>query len=220
VGPDSLDELHERLIERLRKDGYLRTGRVIQAMRQVRREAYTVAGFEHYAYDDAPMPIGQGQTMSAPHMVAMMAEALDVPEGAKVLEVGTGSGYHAAVLARLVGPRGSIVSVEYESSLARAAKASLAGEGVSNVVVHEADGAQGWPNGAPYDRVSVTCAVPKIPAALLTQLAADGVLVAPVGRDPSRLLRIRRKDAKDLVEDLGACAFVPLRGPSGFPDRP
>jgi protein-L-isoaspartate(D-aspartate) O-methyltransferase len=151
-------------------------------------------------------------------MVALMAQALDARPGHRVLEVGGGSGYHAAVLARLVAPAGRVVSVEYVPALAEAARAALAPLGLP-VDVEVGDGSLGWPPGAPYDRISVAAAAPSVPPPLVAQLAPGGLLLIPVGpRDLSSLLRVRKMpDGSTQTEDLGPCLFVPLLGAHGWP---
>jgi protein-L-isoaspartate(D-aspartate) O-methyltransferase len=163
------------------------------------------------AAEDGPLPIGEGQTISQPLVVALMAQALELRPGDRVLEVGAGSGYAAAVLGRLAA---RVDAVEVRDALALRAAENLAAAGVGNVAVHAADGTGGWPPGAPYDAIAVAAGAPGVPPALLEQLAPGGRLVMPLGRRPERqrLVRIRRaEDGEDRLEDLGIpVRFVPL----------
>ena len=216
---DSWDEPRARLVQRLLAKGVLKPGRVAEAMRRVPRHLF-LQGHEREAYDDAPQGIGQGQTISAPHMVALMAEALGAEPGETVLEVGTGSGYHAAIVAELLRPHGHVVSVERFPDLAAQARANLEHAGYSHdhVEVVIADGSGGWEKSAPYDAIYVTCAAPKVPEPLLAQLKPGGRLLVPVGDlRTQELLRVTKdKDGRVASENLGACVFVPLVGEHGF----
>ena len=184
--------------------------RVLDALRRVPRHDYVDTGAVE-AYADRPLPIGHGVTISQPYIVALMTQALAVKDGDRVLEVGTGSGYGAAVLAELAA---HVTSVELIEPLAVAARKRLA-ERYDNVEVVTGDGTIGHPAGAPYDAISVTAAGPKIPPPLLDQLAPGGRLVMPLGRGPERLIRLTRGPAEDVTETLTAVRFVPLRGRYG-----
>jgi protein-L-isoaspartate(D-aspartate) O-methyltransferase len=169
------------------------------------------------AYADRPLPIGNGQTISQPFVVALMAEAAQLSAGDRVLEVGTGSGYGAAVLGSVVGPTGQVVSVERLAPLAEAARRHLAAATVDNVEVVLGDGTTGWPAGAPWDAVVVTAGGPVVPDDLVAQLARGGRLVMPVGdRRRQELVRVRRTDDGATTEELGPVVFVPLIGESGW----
>lgn len=192
--------------------------RVVDAMASVPRHRFVAADLVDFAYEDRPLPIGHGQTISQPFMVAMMVDAALIEPDDRVLEVGTGSGYGAAVLSRLAE---AVVTVERHRSLARTAAERLAEMGYSNVDVVEGDGSLGWPDGAPYNAIVVTAAGPAVPDALLDQLADGGRLIMPVGRwrDEQRLQRVVRAGDRYRTEDLGGVRFVPLVGKQGVDER-
>jgi protein-L-isoaspartate(D-aspartate) O-methyltransferase len=209
--------LRESLVQHLLDEGYLRGEPAARAMRAVPRHRFVPASPEA-AYEDRPLDIGQGQTISAPHMVAMMVDALDLAPGMRVLEVGTGSGYHAAVVAECVGPGGRVVSVERFAELAAPARRRLRDAGYEALVeVVVGDGSEGWPAQAPYDRVYVTCAAPGVPPPLLEQLAPGGKLLLPLGdRQGQELTLVERTPEGRSERRLGGCVFVPLVGRFGF----
>ncbi len=198
----------ERLIDNLIRSGYLSTDRVIKAMRAVPREIFVPEWEKEHAYLDTPLEIGKGQTISAPHMVAIMCEALDLDEGQKILEIGSGSGYHVAVVAKIIG-RGKIYSIERFHSLVKRAERNLNKTGIKNVMIIEGDGSCGLPKYSPYDRIYVTCAAPSIPEPLINQLKKGGKLLIPVGEVFSRLILLEKNEIIR-KKDLGGCAFVPL----------
>jgi protein-L-isoaspartate(D-aspartate) O-methyltransferase len=170
------------------------------------------------SYEDGPLPIGEGQTISQPFIVAFMTEALQLRGGERVLEIGTGSGYGAAVLAEIAA---HVVSIERIAALAERARATLQRLGYRNVEVVVGDGTLGWPAAAPYDGIVVTAGGPFVPPSLRSQLRTGGRLVMPVGADPygQTLVRLtRRVDGEDQREDLSPVAFVPLIGAEGFED--
>ncbi len=189
----------------------VRDPRVLAALGQAPRERFVPPGLERLAYDDGPLPIGAGQTISQPLIVAMMTEALELSGGERVLEVGTGSGYQAAVLSLLAG---RVVTVERLPELARSAAARLAALGYRNVEVHEAaGGVLGWPEAAPYDAIIVAAAGPQLPPSLVAQLGPSGRLVMPVGGPAEQELLVVRRDGEKLRRrSLGPCRFVPLIG--------
>jgi protein-L-isoaspartate(D-aspartate) O-methyltransferase len=191
---------------------------VLQAMRDVPRERFVPASIVDLAYDDCPLTIGQGQTISQPYIVAAMTAAAGLKPGARALEIGTGSGYGAAVLSRIAA---EVYTVERIGALATAARDRLARLGYANVHVREGDGSLGWPEHAPYDAILVTASGPRAPRALLRQLAVGGRLVMPVGGAISqRLVRVTRTEADEYEhEDLEGVAFVPLIGAEGWPDE-
>lgn len=189
---------------------------VLSAMRQVPREEFVPAALRDQAYDDHPLPIGEGQTISQPYMVAYMAEALELTGVERVLEIGTGSGYAAAVLSRIVA---MVHSVERLQSLAESARQRLTSLGYTGVAVHQGDGSLGWPEHAPYDAIVVTAGAPKVPKPLLQQLATGGRLVIPVGATSfmQMLVRVRRIGEHDFrSEELCGVLFVPLVGAEGW----
>jgi len=185
--------------------------RVIDAMHAVPRHRFVPESHRRYSYGDYPLPIGHEQTISQPYIVALMTELLEVDSGSIVLEVGTGSGYQAAVLSEIVR---EVYSIEIVEPLAERSTAILDSLGYENVHVKAGDGFKGWPEHAPFDAIIVTCAPPQIPQPLLDQLAEGGRLVIPVGEDRQELKRVLRKDGK-IVEESGiAVRFVPMTGPA------
>ena len=190
---------------------------VLEAMASVPREAFVAAGMEEVAYEDRPLPIGEGQTISQPFIVAMMAEAARLGPGDRVLEVGAGSGYAAAVFSRLAG---QIYGVERHTSLTEAARERLRALEYRNITLKTGDGSIGWPEEAPFDAILVAAGVPALPEALRQQLKIGGRLIVPVGSaDEQRLIRITRTAEKTFEEDdLGGVRFVPLIGAQGWQD--
>lgn len=204
----------EALLAELETGGYLTDPRLEEAMLAVPRHLFVPEELRETAYEDRPLPIGFGQTVSAPHMVAMMSTALQLRDGDKVLEVGTGVGYHAAVVRALVGPQGRVISVEFLPELVQLAKKNLKAA-KSKVEVKEGDGFNGWEEEAPYDAVYVTCAVPDVPDALVDQLKEGGHFVAPLGITRCQLMAGRKVDGELELEDLGPCLFVNAQGQLG-----
>lgn len=189
---------------------------VLAAFSTVPREAFVAPESERWAYDDAPLSIGHGQTISQPYVVAMTVQALRLTGREKVLEIGTGSGYAAAILGLLAR---EVHTVERIPELARTAAERLARLGFSNVHVHQGDGTLGWPEAAPYDAIAVAAGAPRPPPSLLQQLAIGGRMVLPHGDALNqRLVRITRKGPEEYVEEnLGEVRFVPLLGAEGWP---
>lgn len=204
-----LGEKKELLIKELKSQGFLESRAVIKAFREVPRELFVPEGQRKHAYSDQPLSIGEGQTISAPHMVAIMTELLEPRKTDRVLEIGAGSGYQAAILSRLVK---KVVTIELEPELAKRAGESLKKAGYKNVELLVGDGSGGWPEEAPYDKVIVTCACPEIPPALLEQLREGGKLIAPVGGGWHQdLIEIVKKKGELVKKSHGGCVFVPLR---------
>lgn len=193
----------------------VRDPRVLDALRTVPRERFVPERLAQLAYEDKPLPIAEEQTISQPFVVALMAEALELAPEDKVLEIGAGSGYAAAVLGRIAR---EVWAVERHESLARQAAERLAGLGYENVHVVQGDGTLGLPEHAPYDGIVVAAGGPEVPQALLDQLAPGGRLVIPVGPDPrtQSLLRVRRTEQGFVRDDLGGVRFVPLIGEQGW----
>ena len=199
----------------------VRSGNVLEAMRKVKREAFLPTNLQEFAYEDSPLPIAEGQTISQPYIVALMVEALALEGGERVLEIGTGSGYAAAVLGEIAA---DVYTVERIGQLADKAAAALAEQGYDNVHVLHGDGTRGWPEHAPYDAIVVAAGGPKIPESLRTQLKIGGRLVIPVGGDAraQELVRVTRVSENNYRrEDLADVRFVPLLGQEGWePETP
>ncbi len=203
---------HEMVRQQLRRRG-IHASRVLSAMERVPRERFVPDRLMHEAYSDRALGIDCGQTISQPYMVAVMTEALDVGPKDRVLEIGTGSGYQAAVLAELAG---EVISVERHAALSEQAAAVLQNVGYGSIRLVVGDGTLGWPPGAPYPRILVTAAADQVPPALLEQLGEGGILVMPVGDCEGQVLEVIRKLGGQLhVEHLSACRFVPLIGSQG-----
>ncbi len=211
-----LDRSRDRLIGELRQQG-IRDERVLDAMRTVRRENFVPPEWRNSSYRNVALPIALGQTISQPYIVALTAEALRLRPTDHVLEIGAGSGYAAAVLSRLAK---TVDTVERHPQLARSAGRRLIEQAYNNVSVHEGDGTLGWAPGAPYDAITVAAGSPRVPPALLEQLAIGGRLVIPLGSEDGTqvLTRIMRTgDQAFQTEDLGGVRFVPLIGEQGWP---
>jgi len=213
-----LEDERRRLVESLKHRGYITSGAVEEAMLRVPREEFLPVDVRDEAYVDTPLPIGEAQTISAPHMVAIMAENLVLAPGQQVLEVGTGSGYHAAVCAEIVAPDGHVWTMERISSLASFAEGNLKKTGYSKLVsVIFGDGSKGLAEHAPFDRIFVAAGAPDIPKPLTTQLKDGGKLLVPVGgRYYQDLIRVTKTGTKLVKENLGGCVFVPLIGEHGY----
>ncbi|OGS49014.1 MAG: protein-L-isoaspartate O-methyltransferase [Euryarchaeota archaeon RBG_16_68_13] len=210
-----------RLVDALVRSGYISDPRVRAAFETVPREAFVPEESREGAYADVPLPIPHGQTISAPSMIAIMLEEASLQKGERVLEVGTGSGYHAALLACLVGPE-NLVTIERIPALAAWGRENLARAGFSGVEVVTGDGSLGHPPRAPYDGIVATAGAPRIPDAWPAQLAAGGRIVAPVGRHAYEqvLLIVRKREDGTLELREGTpCAFVPLVGDAAWPSR-
>jgi len=188
---------------------------VLEAMNRVKRHLFVPPELRDQAYGDYPLPIGGGQTISAPHMVAMMCDYLKLERGDKVLEIGAGSGYHAAVIAELIGAEGRVYTVERLALLVDFAMRNLREAGYKNVVVVSGDGTLGLPEYAPFNKICVTCAAPAVPPPLLEQLETGGRMVIPIGRYIQELYLVEKKNG---IEKQSKCevVFVPLIGRFGF----
>ncbi len=208
-------EERKRLLNSLRGQGIGES--TLYAMDRVPRHFFIPINLKSAAYNDSPLPIAEKQTISAPHMVAIMCDFLEINKGDRILEIGTGSGYNAAVLAELTGPEGKIYSIERFPSLAQSAKENLLRAGYKNVEVIVADGSAGYEEQAPFDRICVTSAAPSVPKPLIEQLKENGIMVIPVGQYTQSLVLIK-KHADGLIEktERGGVIFVPLVGKYGF----
>jgi protein-L-isoaspartate(D-aspartate) O-methyltransferase len=215
---EALEAQRARMVRSSLEARGIEDARVLAAMREVPRHRFVPAGLAEFAYQDAPLPISEGQTISQPYVVAWMAAAAQLRPGDKVLEVGTGSGYAAAVASRIVS---RVYTVERHGVLSAAARALFTELGYDNVQLLHGDGTLGWPEHAPYDAILVTAGGPSIPGALLEQLAPGGRLVMPVGPEDSQtLLRLRRtEEGRFEREELGEVRFVPLVGEAGWAPR-
>ncbi len=213
--PEEFEEQRRVMVnEQIRERG-IASPRVLEAMLTVPRHEFVPEDVLAEAYMDHPLPIGEGQTISQPYMVAAMLEALELTGSQRVLEVGTGSGYQAALLSLLAA---EVHTVESQTSLAAAAAFRLARRGYSNVQVHAGDGSLGWPQAAPFDAIVVSAAAPQVPPPLVEQLAEGGRLVIPVGpADNQKLLQMRKAGGETTSRVLHYCRFVPLRGRHGWP---
>lgn len=217
VAPDEPDRFaadRERMVERQLVRRGIADERVLAAFRKVQREAFVPADLAECAYDDNPLPIGEGQTISQPYVVALMAEAARIQPDARVLEVGTGSGYAAAILGELAK---EVVTIERHASLAEGARKALAGAGYANVIVITGDGSLGVPERAPYDAILVAAGAPAPPESLKHQLAEGGRLVIPVSANSYQDLKVITRRGEGFEEEnLGGVRFVPLVGEEGW----
>jgi len=215
---ESADTDYEEERERMVENQIIRRGikdrRILDAMRRVPRHLFVPEDIRHLAYSDGPLPIGHGQTISQPYIVALMTELLELTGEEKVLELGTGSGYQAAILSCLAR---EVYSIERHAALAEQARKILTQLGYDNVMIKVGDGTLGWPEHAPYDAIIVTAAAPDVPQPLLEQLADGGRLVAPVGSRWSQMLvKVKRQGNKLTRKNLTPVAFVPLIGEYGW----
>jgi protein-L-isoaspartate(D-aspartate) O-methyltransferase len=213
---DAYRSLRERMVRTQLVPRGIRDERVLEAMKKVPRHRFVDPGMVGEAYADHPLPIGDGQTISQPYIVALMTEALGLTGGEKTLEIGTGSGYQTAVLAELSR---EVYTVERIKSLLERAENTLKGLGYKNVYFKAFDGTLGWPEHAPYDAVIVTAGAPAIPAPLRDQLAEGGRIVIPIGnRYSQELVKITKTDQGFEEKYLGGCRFVNLIGVHGWKD--
>ena len=225
------DVLRKRLVERLIEEGILKSENCIRAMLTVKRHLFVDESLREHAYIDSPLPLGDtGQTISAPHMCAYLLEALELDVGQTVLEIGSGSGYQAALLAECIAPSnvskekwGHVITIEYLRKLYEMAKRNLEKTGYSDRVTCVCgDGTLGYPpleDRELYDRILITAAAPEIPPPLIKQLKPGGIIVCPIGgRFMQRLVKIKKISEKLVEEYLISCMFVPLRGRYGWRD--
>lgn len=201
----------EQLVDSLKRTSRVQRESVLEAIGSVPRHEFVPESHENRAYKDRPLPIGHDQTISAPHMVAIMCDRIAPSPGDRVLEIGTGCGYHAAVTSKIVG-NGTVYSVEYVPELAATARERL--EQLDyEVCVKTGDGYEGWPDHAPYDAAYLTCAAPELPDQIVEQIAPGGRIVAPIGRRDQKLVIAEKEDDGSLSQwSDGRVRFVPMRG--------
>ena len=206
--------LRRRMVEeQIRRRG-VRDGRVLSALEEVERHLFVPTAIRHLAYEDEPLPIGEGQTISQPYIVAEMTAALRLSGAEKVMEIGTGSGYQTAILSRLCR---EVVTIERLASLSAEARGRLAAMGIGNVTFVVGDGSLGSPEHAPFDRILSAAASPSVPGPWVSQLSEGGIIVLPVGgRYEQELTRVTLRSGRTGTEVLGGCRFVPLVGLHGF----
>ncbi len=206
----------KNLVKSLKEKGIIKTKKVEEAFLKTPREKFVPEKQKNNAYKDTPLKIGKNQTISAPHMVAIMCEELDISKGQKILEIGAGSGYHAAIVANIIGENGQIYTVERFSELAKQAEENLKKANINNATIKTRDGSEGLKEFAPYDRIYVTCASPDIPPPLEEQLRDPGKLMVPIGNTFCILTILEKQKGEINKKNLGGCAFVPLVGKHGF----
>ena len=208
-------EKRKMMVNHLILDRRILSNEVKQAFLETPRELFVPEHLKNYAYADTPLEIGNGQTISAPHMVAIMVEDLNLKKGQKVLEIGAGSGYHAAIVSKIVGEKGHVYTIERFSELAKNAEENLKKADIINVTVEVGDGSEGLEKYQPYDCIYATCAAPDIPKPLIDQLKDPGKLMVPVGYKMCTLILLEKIQGKITKKNLGGCAFVPLVGKYG-----
>jgi protein-L-isoaspartate(D-aspartate) O-methyltransferase len=211
------EQARKDMVARLLRAGYVRTPGVRKAMETIPRHIFVPEEMQRFAHADTPMDIGEGQTISAPHMVAMMLEILELRKGMKVLEVGCGSGYHASLAAYMVGSEGHVFTIDIIESLTVKARAHISQIGLQDrVTVIHGDGSKGLGEQAPFDRIMAACSAPKVPQPLIDQLADPGIAVIPVGTGFSQSLAIvRKEDGRVRITEERGVAFVLMRGEYG-----
>jgi protein-L-isoaspartate(D-aspartate) O-methyltransferase len=207
-------ELRHRMVEEQLVGRSIRDQRLLEVMHKIPRHQFIPSAYRHLAYEDGPLPIGEGQTISQPYMVALMTQLLQLQGDEKVLEIGTGSGYQAAILACLAK---QVFTIERHAALAEQASRNLSRLGITNVSVITGDGSLGLPEEAPFDGIMLTAAAPRVPKPLFKQLAEGGRLVAPIGGVKGQYLNLWiRKGEKLEMDEVAPVAFVPLRGAFGW----
>lgn len=207
-------ELREFMVSTQLVPRGIKDEQVLNAMKKVPRHLFVDESIQYKAYDDMALPIGEGQTISQPYMVAIMTELLELKGNEKVLEIGTGSGYQAAILAELSR---EVYTIERVDVLAQNAEERFLSLGYTNIHAKAGDGTLGWPEEAPFDRIMITAATPKIPDVLMEQLSEEGIIIAPVGeRFSQQLLKCTKSQGKYSDEYHTPCIFVPLIGKYGW----
>lgn len=216
------EKKRKKMTDRLIRSGYLESPEIIEAFRKVPREEFVSPNLKKDAYIDHPLSIGHGQTISAPSMIAIMLEVLQTKKGHKVLEVGAGSGYNAALIAEIIGKKGELYTVERLKEIAEFGKKNLEKTDYGWVKVIIGDGTLGYEEEAPWDRILVTACAPEIPDPLIEQLKMDGKLAIPVGRHymmQTLILVEKTEKGKTKVQEHGGCSFVPLIGEYGWSEE-
>jgi protein-L-isoaspartate(D-aspartate) O-methyltransferase len=209
---------HKAMLTKFWTERFLFTPAELQAFEEIKREDFVPEVLKGVAYDDIPLPILRGKTISQPTTVMLMTHALELEEGNKVFEVGAGSGYQAAIIAKIVGSKGKVITTDVLPELVHFARENLARSGIKNVDVHEADGSRGFSSEAPFDRIIVTAACREFPKPLVEQLKVDGIILGPVGdaKEQEMVKGIKRKDGTLAYEFLGQFLFSPMAGKYGF----
>jgi len=204
----------ESMIDTIRAYG-VSDERIFTAMRKIPRHMYVSYEHEDVAYEDSPLPIGHGQTISQPYTVAFMLEEIELRKGQNVLEIGAGSGWNAGLIKQIVGKSGRVTAIEYIEGLAHYARENLR-KTYSDVKVIHGDGSVGYAPRLPYDRIIITSACPEIPEQVIEQLTDPGIIIAPVGRLFQQMIKLKKEKDNIHTENLGSFRFVPLRGKHGF----
>jgi len=211
---DQFSGLRRQMVDTQLRTRGIHDPRVLEAMLRIPRQEFVDDQYRNQAYEDHPLPIGEDQTISQPFIIAISLQLLELEGGESVLEIGTGSGYQAALLALLAR---EVYSIERHRTLAENAAATLARLGLSNVRVQVGDGSRGWPENAPYDAILVAAAAPRLPESLVQQLAEGGRMVIPVGPQQSQVLQlVRKREGQAVIASIEACRFVPLIGAEGY----
>jgi protein-L-isoaspartate(D-aspartate) O-methyltransferase len=214
LSEEILTRRREEMVEEQLKGRRIRDERLLLAMKEIPRHRFIPPKLASRAYEDGPLPIGEEQTISQPFIVAEMTQALSLTGTEKVLEIGTGSGYQTAILCRMSR---EVVTVERLESLSRVARTTLSALGMDNVRFRIGDGTLGAPDDAPFDRVIVTAAAPRVPEPLFEQMKEGGIMVIPIGgRWEQELVTVRKEKGMPRKKNLGGCRFVPLLGERGF----
>jgi len=210
--------MKEELIEYWKDSGIIKDKKLLDTFRAVPREYFIREDSKDSAYGDYPLPIGYEQTISQPTTIMIMSQALELKQNIKVLEIGAGSGYQAALIAKVIGNKGKVITTEIIPELADFAKNNLKKANICNVEVIHQDGSQGYEKEEPYQRIIVTAACPQIPPPLIEQLDDNGILVAPVGSlvYGQQMIKLKKKDNNITIKNLGNFVFVPLKGKYGY----
>jgi protein-L-isoaspartate(D-aspartate) O-methyltransferase len=209
---------NKTILEKFWAERFLFSPSEMIAFEEIKREDFVPPMLRQVAYDDIPLPILRGKTISQPTTVMLMTSALELEEGNKVLEVGSGSGYQAALIGKIVGRKGKVVSMEVIPELVQYARSNLRHARISNVEVHEGDGSRGFPSEAPFDRIILTAACREFPKPLIDQLKVDGIILGPVGNKQEQELvkGVKDKEGRLSFEFLGQFLFSPMSGKYGF----